>query len=120
MGVNIPQLGATKVYNYHYDQLNRLVAMDAYNGLNGSAGTFTPVSISDYQERVAYDPNGNIRTYQRNGDASRLSMDNLSYSYTAGTNRLHKVTDAAADASGHTVGIVDEEDWIASGAKRDT
>ncbi len=102
MGVNIPQLGATKVYNYHYDQLNRLVAMDTYNGLNGSAGTFTPVSINDYQERAAYDPNGNILTYQRNGDASRLSMDNLSYSYTAGTNRLHKVTDAAADASGGT------------------
>jgi len=99
MGVNIPQLGSTKVYNYHYDQLNRLVQMDTYNGLNGSAGTFTPVSISDYQERVAYDPNGNIRTYLRNGDASRPSMDNLSYSYAAGTNRLHKVTDAAADAT---------------------
>jgi len=29
-------------------------------------------------------------------------MDNLSYYYTANTNRLHKVTDAAADASGGT------------------
>ena len=102
MAVNIPQLGATKVYNYHYDQLNRLVQMDTYNGLNGSAGTFTPVSISDYHEQVTYDPNGNILTYLRNGDASRASMDNMTYSYTAGTNRLHKVVDAAADASAGT------------------
>lgn len=99
MAVNIPQLGATKVYNYHYDQLNRIVAMDTYNGLSGSGGTFTPVNISDYQERIAYDPNGNIRTYQRNGDASRTSMDNLSYFYKPNTNQLHKVTDAAPDAS---------------------
>jgi hypothetical protein len=30
MAVNIPKLGPTNVYNYHYDQLNRLVAMDTY------------------------------------------------------------------------------------------
>jgi RHS repeat-associated protein len=99
MAVKIPVLGATKLYNYHYDQLNRIVSMDVFNGLNPVAGTFTPVSVSDYQERVSYDPNGNILTYLRNGDAARLSMDNLSYSYNTGTNQLQKVTDAAADAS---------------------
>ncbi len=102
MAVNIPKLGSTKLYNYHYDQLNRLVAMDAYNGLNPVTGTFTPLSISDYQERVSYDPNGNILTYLKNGDAARLSMDNLSYFYKTNTNQLHKVTDAAADASAGT------------------
>jgi RHS repeat-associated protein len=99
MAVNIPNLGMAKVYNYHYDQLNRIVAMDAYNGLTPTAGTFVPVSISDYQERVSYDPNGNILSYQRNGDAARPSMDNLSYYYKSNTNQLHKVTDAAADAT---------------------
>ncbi|MBC6490653.1 RHS repeat domain-containing protein [Flavihumibacter stibioxidans] len=98
MAVNIPQLGNTKVYNYKYDQLNRLVSLDMYNGLNPSAGSFTPAGTTEYRERISYDPNGNILTYQRNGDAARLTMDNLTYSYTAGTNRLHKVTDAAADA----------------------
>ncbi len=101
MAVDIPQLGATKLYNYHYDQLNRLIAMDAFNGLSGSGGTFTPVSISDYQERVAYDPNGNIRTYNRHGDATRPSMDSLTYFYNANSNQLNKVTDAAADAIGY-------------------
>ncbi|MCC6288562.1 MAG: hypothetical protein IT249_11825 [Chitinophagaceae bacterium] len=99
MAVNIPKLGDEKVYNYHYDQLNRIVAMDVYNGLNVNNGTFTPISVNDYKERVSYDPNGNILTYTRNGDAARLSMDDLSYSYTANTNRLHKVIDAAADAA---------------------
>jgi RHS repeat-associated protein len=99
MAVNIPKLGATKVYDYHYDQLNRIVAMDVYNGLSPAAGTFTtPANISDYRERISYDPNGNILTYNRHGDAARLSMDSLSYFYTSNTNRLHKVTDAATDA----------------------
>jgi hypothetical protein len=99
MAVNIPKLGNTKTYNYHYDQLNRIVAMDIYNGLNVNNGTFTPVSVNDYRERISYDPNGNILTYDRYGDAARLSMDSLKYFYTANTNRLHKVTDAATDAS---------------------
>ncbi|MBI5373721.1 MAG: hypothetical protein HZA79_16975 [Sphingobacteriales bacterium] len=99
MAVNIPKLGAAKLYNYHYDQLNRIVSMDLFNGLNPAAGTFTPAGVSDYRERVSYDPNGNIMTYNRHGDAARLSMDSMSYYYTANTNRLHKVTDAAADAA---------------------
>jgi len=97
MAVYTPKLGAAKVYNYHYDQLNRIVAMDVFNGLNPSAGTFVPISISDYRERVTYDPNGNIMTYNRHGDAARLSMDSMWYFYTAGSNKLHKVLDDATD-----------------------
>ncbi len=86
-------------YNYHYDQLNRIVAMDAYQGLNDQNGTFTPVSISAYQERVSYDPNGNILKYNRHGDAARISMDSLTYTYKPKTNQLDEVADAASDAS---------------------
>jgi hypothetical protein len=46
-------------YNYHYDQLNRLVAMDVYSGLNTTTGSFTPVQLNTYAERASYDPNGN-------------------------------------------------------------
>ncbi len=99
IAVNIPKLGASNVYNYHYDQLNRLVAMDAYHGLNAPAGTFTPLNINDYRERASYDANGNILTYSRYGDAARAPMDSLKYFYTANTNQLHKVVDDAADAS---------------------
>lgn len=99
MAVNIPKLGTPKLYNYHYDQLNRIVSMDAYNGLNPNAGTFTPVSLNEYQERISYDPNGNILTYVRHGDAARVSMDSLKYFYSSNTNRLHKVSDFAPDAA---------------------
>lgn len=99
MAVNVPKLGATKLYNYHYDQLNRIVAMDMYNGLTPVSGTFTAVNDTSYKERVSYDPNGNILSYWRNGDLARPVMDRLSYFYKANTNQLHKVTDAAADAA---------------------
>ncbi|MFT3703002.1 MAG: RHS repeat-associated core domain-containing protein [Agriterribacter sp.] len=99
MSVNIPKLGNAKVYNYHYDQLNRIVAMDMFNGLNVNNGSFAPISVNDYRERVSYDANGNILTYDRHGDAARISMDSLQYFYTTNTNRLHKVTDNAVDAA---------------------
>jgi RHS repeat-associated protein len=99
MVVNIPKFGATKVYDYHYDQLNRIVAMDMYNGLIPASGTFTAVNDTSYKERISYDPNGNILSYWRNGDLARPVMDRLSYFYKVNTNQLHKVTDAAADAA---------------------
>jgi len=60
------------------------------------------VTINDYQERISYDPNGNILRYIRHGDAARLSMDSLNYYYKTnawGTNHLDKVVDSATDAS---------------------
>jgi RHS repeat-associated protein len=99
MVVNIPKLGATKTYNYHYDQLNRLLNMDVFNGLSPTAGTFVPVSTTDYKEQISYDANGNILTYLRNGDAARTAMDNMTYTYTASTNKLNKVVDAAANTT---------------------
>lgn len=99
MAVNIPILGTTKVYNYKYDQLNRLVIMDMFNGLNPVAGTFTASISTDYRERISYDPNGNILTYQRNADATRSGMDNLTYSYKPNSNQVHKVVDITSDAS---------------------
>jgi YD repeat-containing protein len=92
--VNIPKLGNPLTYAYKYDQLNRLVAMDAYNGLNNTANTFTPITITDYKERLSYDPNGNIKTYLRNGTGSTISLNNYSYTYTAGTNKLASITNS--------------------------
>ena len=84
------------VYTYHYDQLNRIVAMDAFTGLNATTGDFTPIEISDYQERISYDPNGNIMTYTRHGAPTLgmpLQMDSLSYNYNASTNQLDHIND---------------------------
>ncbi len=96
MAVNIPRLGSVKVYNFHYDQLNRLVKQDAYNGLNSVTGVFTPGSLLDYKERISYDPNGNIITYLRNGVTSggkQAGMDSLTYSYYPQTNQLKHIAD---------------------------
>ncbi len=85
------------MYNYQYDQLNRIVAMRAYQGLNEATNAWAPVAIDDYQEAISYDPNGNIKTYVRNGAPSiagkATAMDNLGYHYNAGTNQLNHVTD---------------------------
>jgi YD repeat-containing protein len=97
MAVNIPILGNPLVYNYHYDQLNRITRLDAYNGLNPTTGIFTPVQINDYKERLNYDPNGNIMGYLRNGATSiNVALDSLHYKYTATTNQLNYVTDNVA------------------------
>lgn len=103
MAVNIPKLGNALVYGYRYDQLNRIVRMDAFNGFTNGSNTFTsPARTTDYHEEVGYDPNGNIKTYKRNGSAGSGSqnMDHLSYFYNKDgsgnlvNNRLRHVTDA--------------------------
>ncbi|MFP5041655.1 RHS repeat-associated core domain-containing protein [Parasediminibacterium sp. JCM 36343] len=104
MMVNIPKLGSGNVYSYRYDQLNRLVGMNTNSGLSNTTNTFTAAAISDYKERIGYDPNGNIESYLRNGDASRQAMDDLTYGYKANTNQLDNVSDAATDASAGVYG----------------
>jgi RHS repeat-associated protein len=97
MGVSINKAGNPMLYNYQYDQLNRLVHMDAWKRTATAWSALT--STTDYQENVAYDPNGNINTYSRNAYASGLpgasgnSMDKLHYAYTPGTNKLDHITD---------------------------
>jgi RHS repeat-associated protein len=56
--------------------------------------------VSDFEENVAYDPNGNIQKYFRNGNntfaGKPLAMDNLNYIYTSGTNQLDHITDSVS------------------------
>lgn len=86
MLVNIPKLGEANLYGYTYDQLNRITSMDLFTGFvnaNNNWGTSGPVLSADYKERVAYDPNGNILTYLRNGrnSVNGTAMDDLAYKY---------------------------------------
>jgi RHS repeat-associated protein len=109
MMVNIPQLGEAKLYGYRYDQLNRIKAMNSFNGFdvvtNQFGATNTPAVSEDYKERVTYDPNGNIKTYLRNGAQSPngLAMDNLTYQYPRSgrllNNRLRYVLDEATSSA---------------------
>ncbi len=110
MLTNVPMLysGIPFLYGYNYDQLNRITAMDAFKVVNGSGNIISLTGTDEYKERASYDPNGNIRTYLRNGTTSggnTLAMDNLTYQYEKNSsgqltsNRLRYVHDQVADAN---------------------
>lgn len=108
MAVNLPKLGDPKVYGYRYDQLNRVVRMDAFDGLSNTNNIFAPSYTADYHEAISYDPNGNIKTYQRNGTTqggTNIDMDKLTYQYERlangqiKSNKLRYVHDQIADGN---------------------
>jgi len=82
MAVNIRKLTTSTpmIYNYKYDQLNRIGSMDAW-AANGSFGPTGTGPLQDYAERYSYDPNGNILTLNRHGFGSSPAMDSMSYRY---------------------------------------
>jgi RHS repeat-associated protein len=108
MVVGIPKLGDTKLYNYQYDQLNRLVKMDMWQGYSVSNGWSGITKTNDYKERISYDGNGNILTYLRNGNPSAGKpelMDQMTYHYNRDVNqrltnnKLRHVKDAIGSSN---------------------
>ncbi|THU39401.1 hypothetical protein FAM09_12915 [Niastella caeni] len=81
--------------------MNRLVAMDAWHKTGSAWSNIT--KLTDFQERISYDANGNILGYKRNGNNSfaskPLGMDSLTYKYVMGTNRLDHVKDSVSAAN---------------------
>ncbi|MEO5889697.1 MAG: RHS repeat-associated core domain-containing protein [Ferruginibacter sp.] len=110
MAVNIGQFNNPMLYAYTYDQLNRLTGMNAFNGLNQSTNSYAALTpLNDYQERIAYDGNGNILQYLRNGTSTvNLTMDSLSYKYNRDVNgrllnnQLNYVRDEINGSSSHS------------------
>lgn len=107
--VNINSLANPLLYNYQYDQLNRLVKMDAWRRTGNSWADISP--IPDFQERVTYDPAGNILQYKRNGNNTfsslPIAMDSLNYKYIAGTNKLDHVRDSV-DSGNYDIDVDDQ------------
>jgi RHS repeat-associated protein len=102
MAVNIGKFNQPQLYNYEYDQLNRIVGMDVYRGLDQTNNNWNSLAIvNDYKERVQYDANGKILKYLRQGHGSNLTMDSLSYSYYSGTNRLSHIRDQVNGSTSH-------------------
>jgi RHS repeat-associated protein len=99
--------GSTAGYTYGYDQLNRLKIMNRHNYPQGTVYQRWDINtvISDYHEQIEYDPNGNIKTYLRNGNAAQMSMDNLTYQYEKNalglqvSNKLRYIHDQVSDAN---------------------
>lgn len=79
---------------YRYDPMNRLTSagffFNAGNGWNAN-------QCFDISE-MTYSANGNIATMERRGSAASL-MDDLTYHYATGTNKLTRVTDAVSAGS---------------------
>ncbi|AEE49135.1 RHS repeat domain-containing protein [Haliscomenobacter hydrossis] len=84
-----------QAYNFSYDHLSRLTAATYYD-VNGSN---TASNTSRFNESLSYDIRGNISTLQRQGYYSSScnygQIDNLSYTYTASTNRLASISESA-------------------------
>jgi RHS repeat-associated protein len=86
----------THIYSYAYDYLNRLTSA-TFNEYS-DAGSIT--NSNKYNESLTYDLRGNIQTLQRTGYYQNGStctygqIDNLSYTYTTNTNRVHRIQDA--------------------------
>ncbi|MBC7509324.1 MAG: RHS repeat protein, partial [Ferruginibacter sp.] len=101
------------LYRYKYDQLNRIVSMQAYKGLDAATNQWNAVSVNDYRESTSYDPNGNILSYNRNGAPGANmpeQMDELTYDYIAGKNQLLHVADNPAYTGNYTEAANGTED----------
>ncbi|MBK7883858.1 MAG: hypothetical protein IPJ81_08665 [Chitinophagaceae bacterium] len=88
ISMNIPTLGDALLETFRYDQLQRLTKVNTYKGLNPATNNWNVLSIDDHREELSYDANGNIKTYKRNGFGNNLNLNNYSYTYQAGTNKL--------------------------------
>ncbi|PKB18343.1 RHS repeat-associated core domain-containing protein [Flavobacterium sp. 5] len=89
--------------NYTYDQLNRITAMKSKSIVPNKTG-HDEVKES-YDASYSYDRNGNLQTLKRSApdvNGVPIAMDNLTYKYADGNNRLNKVFDAADDIFNET------------------
>ncbi|MEN0052367.1 MAG: DUF6443 domain-containing protein [Mucilaginibacter sp.] len=80
--------GATNVYTYTYDQLNRLTSGISTTGNNETG--------------ISYDAMGNIKALARY--SGNVLSDQLSYTYAAGSTQLQQVTDASGSDAGQKNG----------------
>ncbi|MEQ9187508.1 MAG: RHS repeat-associated core domain-containing protein [Cryomorphaceae bacterium] len=88
---------------YKYDQLSRLKAMNAYQNLDLGTNTWGSTStLTDFASTYTFDPNGNILGLNRNGNATiGTDMDILTFTLTAGSDRLDYVSDGGTNYSGY-------------------
>lgn len=86
---------------FGYDQLNRIVKSESYEDMNIATQTWPGSSaLSAFKVEYSCDANGNLLTLKRNGNGisgGNYLMDDLAYTYNAGTNQLAQVVDAQVD-----------------------
>ncbi|MBL0744799.1 leucine-rich repeat domain-containing protein [Chryseolinea lacunae] len=113
MITDLPKLGNKRVQAmvYKYDQLNRITKSQSLTVYDKTIG-FTTRSLTTpgpYDETFSYDANGNLLTLKRYDEAAKV-MDDFSYSYYAGTNRLKQVKPNTRDTT--YTGVINSSDAI--------
>jgi voltage-gated potassium channel Kch len=95
-------------HSYRYDYIGRLARAHVYLptvvGIHTNDWSGQKVT-SKYKEFYHYDKNGNIKKLNREGDAG--AMDELTYDYASGTNKLNRVDDAVSSGA-YTIDIDDQ------------
>jgi len=94
--------GQIRKYDFSYDAANRLTAADFTQYYSGSFNSGSGVNYT--VNSLSYDANGNILSMNQYGlltptATSSSLVDQLSYSYISGTNKLQSVTDGANNYS---------------------
>lgn len=83
----------TILYNYRYDQLNRIKGMEVFQGYNPTTNSWLGMTVNNqFKTEYTYDGNGNIQKLLRHNFNSDI-LDSLNYHYYSGTNRLKRVAD---------------------------
>ncbi|UUC46490.1 thrombospondin type 3 repeat-containing protein [Flavobacterium cerinum] len=96
--LDLSQTGLPSQYNrYQYDQLNRIKDMTSVRQINNTTSFET-----SYKSNYTYDRNGNLLALNRWAPKSKTAatatlMDQLTYNYQAGTNKLTHVDDTVAN-----------------------
>lgn len=106
--------GGIAGYTYAYDQLNRIVQFRQKN-IGGTSGNWLQdaTAASPYSETITYDANGNIQTFNRRGATTRVNMDDLTYNYYSGSNRLEYLADSyGADPATGDVGGQSSNNYV--------
>ncbi|MGB5927436.1 MAG: RHS repeat-associated core domain-containing protein, partial [Cyclobacteriaceae bacterium] len=91
----------TRSYTFAYDDMGRLLSAD-FRGYEN--GTWTAEADAYDVNGLSYDANGNIESLTRyaqlSDTAAAAKIDELSYTYEAGSNRLQTVSDASGSGKG--------------------
>ena len=86
-------IGSSRLILLHHLYFDTIIGLFIFNCECRAPNTY----LSDFQENISYDGNGNILKYKRNGNnsfaGSPLVMDSMTYNYRPGTNKLTYVKD---------------------------
>jgi RHS repeat-associated protein len=104
-GADMQYSGKPLSFMYNYDELYRLTqaGFDYFD-----TGLSTPewhrenlsatATYNEYASGYEYDENGNITALTRNNEGNNVELDDLTYFYTGGTNKLRHIHDAISTA----------------------